>query len=199
MRLVPCYRRADASAPDGACVRLDDASEPEALAGKTGLWLESFDPRATRRGARLVARPVLNSLWLDEALWERYASALSRFDKIVLMPYRPGEASQRFEANLRDAWAWADAHGIALERRIVDVCVLPKRLASDVSIYGERAAAVRALGAASCGGVHNYVHGEPPEALPEAWAAFDALGLDFGLVGAAAARRYGLPPGRVRG
>jgi len=185
MRLIPYYDFVPARPPRGACVRAVPGAPLHLLYGAEDVWIESPDPSAALAAAARAARPVLNSLPADEASWAAYgAASLRRFERVVLLPFAPGAKAQSFDANLDAALALADRFGVPPERRIVDICVLPRRSSPDPDVYASRIAALRARGYAACGGVNNYVYGGDEGELPAFGSRLAAAGLAYGIVSA---------------
>jgi hypothetical protein len=186
MKFIPYYENIPVSPPQSACFRVtgNDASL-DRLEGTERAWIETTDPRAALAAAELVRRPVLNSVSADEGAWETFgAEALARFDRVVLLPFLPGAASQSFDANLDATLALASRYGVPPERCIVDVCILPRRYVSDPDVYAARIAALRDRGFDACGGVNNYVYADDERLLPAFCARLADAGLAYGIVSA---------------
>ncbi|WP_309120516.1 hypothetical protein [Paenibacillus sp.] len=193
MEIVPYYSENDgASPPDGSCVRLRPGGAPRRLEGVAGLWLESPEPALALAAARAVRDPVLNSLPADEAAWASFGpAALKTFARIVLLPFAPGARAQSFEANLDAALALADRYGVPAERRIVDVCVLPRRIEPDPELYAARIVSLRARGFATCAGLPNFVHDDDERRLPAFAHRLAAAGLSYAIVSERLLRKEG--------
>ncbi|TLS53699.1 hypothetical protein FE782_05355 [Paenibacillus antri] len=193
MEIVPYYSENDgATPPDGSCVRLRPGDAPRRLEGAEDVWLESPDPALASAAARVVREPVLNSLPADEAAWASFGpEALKTFARIVLLPFAPGARSQSFEANLEAVLSLADRYGVPADRRIVDVCVLPRRIEPDPAPYAARIASLRARGFAACAGLPNFVHDDDETLLPAFAHRLAAAGLAYAVVSARFLRKEG--------
>ncbi len=195
--IIPYFHTVPWSAvPEGACLRLSGAEEgafPN-LEGKESVWLESPDPGAALAAAAWVRRPVLNSLSADERSWLAIGAdegTLRRFDRVVLLPFVPGATTQDFDANVDAVLSLADKYELPPERRIVDVCILPRRTEPDPDVYASRIAYLRERGYDACGGVNNFVYADDERRLPAFWARLEAAGLAYGLVSARLAHMAG--------
>ena len=186
MEYIPYYENVPVSPPQGACFRVKEGDGSlDRLEGTERAWIETADPRTALAAADRVRRPVLNSMSADEGAWERFgAAALARFDRVVLLPFLPGAASQSFDANAAATLALASRFGVPPERCIVDVCILPRRYVPDPDVYAARIAALRDRGFDACGGVNNYVYDDDERLLPAFCARLADAGLAYGIVSA---------------
>jgi len=187
-------RPEDVSPLNGACVRVHkNAPWLQALQGAEKVWIETADAEAALEATAAARRPTLNSLAADEAAWAAFgADALRRFEAVVLLPFRPGAAAQRYEDNVAAVFALADRYGVPPERRIVDVCVMPRSVEPDLSAYERRIAWLReTFRARTCGGVNNYVYQDDEALLPAVWTRLSNAGMTYGIVSARLADRFG--------
>ncbi|HZG84110.1 hypothetical protein [Paenibacillus sp.] len=195
MQTIRYYERLEEDTPaNGACVRVHkNAPWLPKLQGAEQVWIETADAEAALEAAAAVRRPTLNSLAADEAAWAALgADALRRFEAVVLLPFRPGAAAQRYEDSVAAVFDLANRYGVPPERRIIDVCVMPRSVEPDTAAYERRIAWLReAFGARTCGGVNNYVYQENEDLLPDVWSRLSRAGMTYGIVSARLAERFG--------
>ncbi|WP_199617419.1 hypothetical protein [Paenibacillus alkalitolerans] len=183
MIIVPYIQELDGrTARNGSCVHLSDVSAVSRCYGTEDLWLESYASELTLAAARGCLRPVLNSLPLDEQVWKTYEQRFSLFHRFVLLPFRPGVSKQNYDENVDAVIELAGRYGIPLDRCIVDLCIMPKSVIPDLSVYKDRISALQERGLSTCAGVNNYIYNEDPAQLPDAVRAISSYGLTYGII-----------------
>lgn len=161
MHLIRYLRQPRVVLADDCCVHLEDAAELERADADVEVWLESHSPDLTLQTARLLRRPVLNSLWLSEPHLASYREHLRLFRAVVLVPFKPQSPVQNYEANLAELLKETGRCGVPRDQIIVDLAILPYERLPDTAVYRERLQVLSAQGLRTVAAFDNFIHSAP--------------------------------------